>query len=136
VPLLIHTLRKENRKTMKISLPYYLFLSPTRELAQQIADVLADAGESCGVECVFLYDNTSKGQHISAMKSGVDIVVATPGHLKDLMYSGFYNLSEDSLMVLDEADQMLFLEPLLAVGTLPLLSDCLKVAMLFVMGNV
>lgn len=107
VPALIHILRKENRKTMKKSLPHCLVLSPTRELAQQIADVLADAGDSCGVKSVCLYGGTSKGQQISAMKSGVDIVVATPGRLKDLMDSGFCNLSEASFVVLDEADRML-----------------------------
>lgn len=107
VPALIHILRKENRKTMKKSLPHCLVLSPTRELAQQIADVLADAGDSCGVKSVCLYGGTSKGQQISALKSGVDIVVATPGRLKDLMDSGFCNLSEASFVVLDEADRML-----------------------------
>jgi ATP-dependent RNA helicase DBP3 len=107
VPALIHILRKENRQTMKKSLPYCLVLSPTRELAQQIADVLADAGDSCGVKSVCLYGGTSKGHQISVMKSGVDIVVATPGRLKDLMDSGFCNLSEASFVVLDEADRML-----------------------------
>ncbi|GLJ12247.1 hypothetical protein SUGI_0187280 [Cryptomeria japonica] len=107
VPALMHILRKENRKTVKKSMPFCLVLSPTRELAQQIADVVADAGNSCGVKSVCLYGGTSKGQQVSAIKAGVDIVVATPGRLRDLIQDGICNLGEVSFVVLDEADRML-----------------------------
>lgn len=107
VPAIMHILRKENRKTIKKSMPFCLVLSPTRELAQQIAEVIGDAGNSCGVNSVCLYGGTSKGQQISAIKAGVDIIVATPGRLQDLMEDGVCDLSKVSFVVLDEADRML-----------------------------
>lgn len=107
VPALMHILNKKNRKTVNKSMPFCLVLSPTRELAQQIADVVADAGNSCGVKSVCLYGGTSKGQQVSAIKAGVDIVVATPGRLRDLIQDGICNLGEVSFVVLDEADRML-----------------------------
>ncbi|XP_058103964.1 DEAD-box ATP-dependent RNA helicase 5 isoform X2 [Magnolia sinica] len=107
VPALMHILRKENRKTSKRAVPLCLVLSPTRELAQQIADVLCDAGKPCGLKSVCLYGGTSKGPQISALKSGVDIVIGTPGRLKDLIEMGICCLKEVSFVVLDEADRML-----------------------------
>ncbi|ERN15557.1 DEAD-box ATP-dependent RNA helicase 5 [Amborella trichopoda] len=107
VPALMHILQKENRKHSKRSLPLCLVLSPTRELAQQIADVLSDAGKPCDIKCVCLYGGTSKGPQISSLKSGVEIVIGTPGRLKDLMEAGLCCLEEVSFVVLDEADRML-----------------------------
>ncbi|KAF9625426.1 hypothetical protein IFM89_022739 [Coptis chinensis] len=87
--------------------PLAFVLSPTRELAQQIADVLCEAGKSCGVSSVCVYGGTSKGPQISSLKAGVDIVIGTPGRLKDLIEMGFCCLKEVSYVVLDEADRML-----------------------------
>ncbi|OAY80230.1 DEAD-box ATP-dependent RNA helicase 5, partial [Ananas comosus] len=72
-----------------------------------IADVLSDAGSPCGIKSVCLYGGTSKGPQISALKSGVDIVIGTPGRLKDLTEAGICSLKEVSFVVLDEADRML-----------------------------
>ncbi|XP_010261619.1 PREDICTED: DEAD-box ATP-dependent RNA helicase 5 [Nelumbo nucifera] len=107
VPALMHILHNGKKKKEKKLNPLCLVLSPTRELAQQIADVLSDAGKTCGVKSVCLYGGTSKGPQISCLKSGVDIVIGTPGRLKDLMEMGVCCLKEVSFVVLDEADRML-----------------------------
>ncbi|XP_008778545.2 DEAD-box ATP-dependent RNA helicase 5 [Phoenix dactylifera] len=107
VPALKHILKKDNKKTSKKAVPRCLVLSPTRELAQQIADVLCDAGTPCGIKSICLYGGTSKGPQISALKSGVDIVIGTPGRLKDMIEMGFCCLKEVTFVVLDEADRML-----------------------------
>ncbi|KAJ4805977.1 ATP-dependent RNA helicase DBP3 [Rhynchospora pubera] len=105
VPALMHILNK--KKQSKKAVPRCLVLSPTRELAQQISDVLSEAGSACGVKTVCLYGGTSKGPQISALKSGVDIVIGTPGRMKDLIEMGVCSLKEVSFVVLDEADRML-----------------------------
>lgn len=107
VPAMVHVLEKQKNKVSKKPIPLVLVLSPTRELAQQISDVLCDAGKPCGIQSVCLYGGTSKGPQISALKSGVDIVIGTPGRLKDLIEAGVCNLKEVSYVVLDEADRML-----------------------------
>lgn len=107
VPAMMHVLSKRKSKTSKGVNPLCLVLSPTRELAQQISDVLCEAGKHCGVKSVCLYGGTSKGPQISSLKSGVDIVIGTPGRLKDLIEMGVCCLTEVSFVVLDEADRML-----------------------------
>ncbi|CAH9137721.1 unnamed protein product [Cuscuta epithymum] len=105
IPAIMHIMSK--RKGKKPKNPLCLVLSPTRELAQQISDVLCDAGKPTGTESVCVYGGTSKGPQISALKSGVDMVIGTPGRLKDLIEMGFCQLNEVSFVVLDEADRML-----------------------------
>ncbi|KAK4490829.1 hypothetical protein RD792_001544, partial [Penstemon davidsonii] len=105
VPAIMHVLNKRKIKTSKN--PLCLALSPTRELAQQIADVFLDAGKPSGVKSVCVYGGTSKGPQISSLKSGVDIVIGTPGRLRDLIEMGVCDLKEVSYVVLDEADRML-----------------------------
>ncbi|KAF9604678.1 hypothetical protein IFM89_009114 [Coptis chinensis] len=91
VPALMHIRRTGRKKRLN---PLCLVLSPTRELAQQIANVLCEAGKSCGVSSVCVYGGTSKGPQISSLKAGVDIVIGTPGRLKDLIEMGFCCLKE------------------------------------------
>ncbi|XP_023511461.1 DEAD-box ATP-dependent RNA helicase 5-like isoform X1 [Cucurbita pepo subsp. pepo] len=107
VPGIMHVLNKRKGKMPKGRTPLCLVLSPTRELAQQISSVLQNAGEPCGVTSTCLYGGVSKGSQISSLKSGVDIVIGTPGRLKDLMEMEVCRLSEVSFVVLDEADRML-----------------------------
>ncbi|KAF7137519.1 hypothetical protein RHSIM_Rhsim07G0134700 [Rhododendron simsii] len=76
-------------------------------LSGRISDVLCAAGKPCGLQSVCVYGGTSKGPQISALKSGVDIVIGTPGRLKDLIEMGVCVLKEVSFVVLDEADRML-----------------------------
>ncbi|KAL4279886.1 hypothetical protein GQ457_03G022210 [Hibiscus cannabinus] len=107
VPAMMHVLNKRNGKSSKGRNPLCLVLSPTRELAEQIFNVLCNAGQACDVKSVCLYGGTSKGPQISSLKSGVDIVIGTPGRLKDLMNMEVLRLNEVSFVVLDEADRML-----------------------------
>lgn len=107
VPAMMHVLGKRKSEKQRRVNPLCLILSPTRELAQQIADVLCSAGNSCGVKSACFYGGTSKGPQKAALRSGVDIVIATPGRLKDLMQEGVCCLKEASFVVLDEADRML-----------------------------
>lgn len=82
-------------------------LSPSRELAQQISDVMYDASNSCGVESFYLYGGTSKDPQISSLKSGIDIVIGTPSCTQDLIEMGVCCLKEVSFVVLDEENKML-----------------------------
>ncbi|KAL2545545.1 DEAD-box ATP-dependent RNA helicase 5 [Forsythia ovata] len=107
IPAIMHVLSKRKSKISKKVNPLCLVLSPTRELAQQISDVLCDAGKTSGVQSVCVYGGTSKGPQISALKSGMDIVIGTPGRLRDLIEMGVCHLKEVSFVVLDEADRML-----------------------------
>ncbi|XP_054810410.1 DEAD-box ATP-dependent RNA helicase 5 [Prosopis cineraria] len=107
IPAMMHVLSKRKNKDSKGRNPLCLVLSPTRELAQQISDVICDAGRSCGVESICLYGGTSKGPQISSLKSGIDIVIGTPGRITDLIEMGVCSLKEVSFVVLDEADRML-----------------------------
>ncbi|KAI4328007.1 hypothetical protein L6164_020405 [Bauhinia variegata] len=107
IPAIMHVKSKRKGKASKGRNPLCLVLSPTRELAQQISDVISDAGSSCGVESICLYGGTSKGPQISSLKSGIDIVIGTPGRIKDLIEMGVCCLKEVSFVVLDEADRML-----------------------------
>ncbi|GFZ17096.1 DEA(D/H)-box RNA helicase family protein [Actinidia rufa] len=103
VPAIMHVLQKQKSKTSKRVNPLCLVLSPTRELAQQISDVLCDAGKPCGLQSVCVYGGTSKGPQISALKSGVDIVIGTPGRLKDLIEMGVCYLKEVSFVEISGA---------------------------------
>ena len=85
-----------------------LILSPTRELCLQISDDLKDFSKyMTGVRIVPVYGGTSIVNQINALRKGVQIIVATPGRLIDLMNRGVAKLDKVSNVVLDEADEML-----------------------------
>lgn len=105
IPAIMHITTE--RKSKKSKNPVCLVLSPTRELAQQISDVLCEAGKPTGVQSVCLYGGVDKHHQKASLRSGVDIVIGTPGRLQDLMEMGACNLKEVSFVVLDEADRML-----------------------------
>ncbi len=86
--------------------PRGLILVPTRELAQQVAAVLTPLGRSMGVSVTTVYGGVSIGRQISRLAGGVDIVVATPGRLIDLLERGACRLTDIKITVLDEADHM------------------------------
>jgi superfamily II DNA/RNA helicase len=85
--------------------PRGLVLVPTRELARQVADVLAPLGRRVGVSTATVYGGVPIGRQIDAVRDA-DIVVATPGRLIDLMERGACRLSGIEITVLDEADHM------------------------------
>jgi superfamily II DNA/RNA helicase len=86
--------------------PRAVVLVPTRELANQVADVLAPLGRTVGLRTAVVYGGVGYGGQISALKNGVDIVVACPGRFVDLMESGHADLRDVEITVLDEADHM------------------------------
>ena len=92
-----------------------LVLSPTRELAQQIAESFRTYGSRSGVSVAVFVGGVKYGAQIRSVAGGVDVLVATPGRLIDHMGQGMVRLDETEVFVLDEADQMLdlgFLEPI------------------------
>jgi superfamily II DNA/RNA helicase len=86
--------------------PRGLVLVPTRELAGQVRDALEPLGHALGLKTVAVYGGAAMGRQIAAMHKGVDVVVATPGRLIDLIERGECSLAEVSITVLDEADFM------------------------------
>ncbi|MEA9998194.1 DEAD/DEAH box helicase [Cryobacterium sp. RTS3] len=86
--------------------PLGLILSPTRELATQITNALTPFAEAYGLTVTTIFGGVSQGRQVSALKAGVDIVVACPGRLEDLMKQGYVNLDSVEITVLDEADHM------------------------------
>lgn len=84
-----------------------LILAPTRELAQQISDSFRDYGKGLHLRHTVIYGGVSQHGQTNALRSGVDIVIATPGRLLDLMEQGFVHLNTIEFFVLDEVDRML-----------------------------
>ncbi len=84
-----------------------LVLSPTRELAIQIGDSFSTYGHHTGLTNTVIYGGVGKNPQIQALKRGVNILVATPGRLLDLMGEGYVALKHVEVLVLDEADRML-----------------------------
>ncbi|MDO8740304.1 MAG: DEAD/DEAH box helicase [Candidatus Woesearchaeota archaeon] len=84
-----------------------LVLAPTRELAAQIGDSFAAYGKFLKFKHTVIFGGVGQGQQVDAVARGVDIVVATPGRLLDLMNQGKVSLKDIEFFVLDEADRML-----------------------------
>jgi ATP-dependent RNA helicase RhlE len=84
-----------------------LVLSPTRELASQIADSFGAYGRHLGFHTAVVFGGVGQNQQTRALRHGVDILVATPGRLLDLMGQGFVRFDALETLVLDEADRML-----------------------------
>src|SRR5258705_7351734 len=84
-----------------------LILSPTRELASQIEESFKTYGRGTSLRQTVLYGGVSSHWQIKALFHGVDVLVATPGRLLDLMGQGYVDLRYVQTLVLDEADQML-----------------------------
>ena len=87
--------------------PRALVLAPTRELAEQIKKELAPLARRLDRHVFAVYGGVGYGGQISAMRKGVDVLVACPGRLEDLIEQGIVDLSDADLVVLDEADRML-----------------------------
>ncbi|MDU0254803.1 DEAD/DEAH box helicase [Streptomyces sp. PU10] len=86
--------------------PRAVILTPTRELAMQVADALQPYGDVMGLKMKVVCGGTSMGNQIYALERGVDILVATPGRLRDIINRGACSLENVQIAVLDEADQM------------------------------
>ncbi|MEM8737325.1 MAG: DEAD/DEAH box helicase [Planctomycetota bacterium] len=88
-------------------LPRCLVLAPTRELAGQIADSFRDYGQRLPLTGCVVYGGVNQNPQVRKLERGVDILVATPGRLLDLMNQGHVDLSRIETFILDEADRML-----------------------------
>ncbi|MFG2465121.1 DEAD/DEAH box helicase [Streptomyces canus] len=86
--------------------PLALVLVPTRELAQQVTDALTPYARSLSLRLATVVGGMSIGRQAGALRAGAEMVVATPGRLKDLIDRGDCRLDEVAITVLDEADQM------------------------------
>jgi len=84
-----------------------LVLSPTRELAGQIGDSFTRYGRFTKCKHTVIFGGVSQNRQVNALRNGVDVLVATPGRLQDLMDQGLVDISMVELFVLDEADRML-----------------------------
>ena len=87
--------------------PQALAVAPTRELAVQVAGDLERAGRRRGVRVLTVYGGRAYEPQIEALRTGVEVVVGTPGRLIDLAKQGHLDLSQARTVVLDEADEML-----------------------------
>ena len=84
-----------------------LVLAPTRELAIQIGESFTAYGKHMGLKNTVVFGGVSQGSQVTALRSGIDILVATPGRLLDLIEQKYINLRHIKYFVLDEADRML-----------------------------
>jgi ATP-dependent RNA helicase RhlE len=103
---ILDKLSKNNNKVQDFS-TRVLILSPTRELASQIAENIDRYGSNLRFTNIVIFGGVNINSQIKAMRRGVDIMVATPGRLLDLMNQGYIKLHQVEVFVLDEADRML-----------------------------
>ncbi len=94
--------RRPERKTCRV-----LVLSPTRELSGQILDSFNAYGRHLGLATTLAIGGVPMGRQVRALLNGVDVLVATPGRLLDLVHSNALRLNQVGFLVLDEADRML-----------------------------
>lgn len=84
-----------------------LIMAPTHELAQQITQVFTNIAQDTGVKITGIIGGVDQDPQIAKLKSGVDVLVATPGRLFDLVSQGYIQLDQVTTLILDEADHML-----------------------------
>ena len=87
--------------------PRALILAPTRELAQQISDNVREYGKHTKLKHTVIYGGVSQKNQVDSLRRGVDIIIATPGRLLDLMQQKHISLHAVNMLILDEADRML-----------------------------
>jgi ATP-dependent RNA helicase RhlE len=105
IPILNHLL-KENNTVGKRKIKA-LVVTPTRELAIQIAESFTAYGQFTNLRNTVIFGGVKQSKQVASLLQGVDILVATPGRLLDLMNQGYISFSNLKYVVLDEADQML-----------------------------
>ena len=101
----IARLAEDNRVPRKFK-PRALVLVPTRELANQVRDVINPLARTLDMTTAVVYGGVGYGKQIEAMRNGTDIVVACPGRFVDLLESGHVKLDDIEIVILDEADHM------------------------------
>ena len=106
IPILQHLYseRLQNKGQHKVRA---LVITPTRELAIQIAESFTTYGKFTGIRNTVIFGGVKQGAQTDALRRGVEVLIATPGRLLDLMQQGYISLKEIEYFVLDEADRML-----------------------------
>lgn len=84
-----------------------IVLEPTRELAQQVGEVFKTLARHTKVKAFSLFGGVEQDRQVAALQDGIDVLIATPGRMFDLIHQGFIRLEGVSTLVLDEADRML-----------------------------
>jgi ATP-dependent RNA helicase RhlE len=102
---LLHEDRKNN--TFNGSYIKSLILTPTRELAIQIGESFSAYGRNLNLKHAVIFGGVNQNPQVNDLRRGLDVLIATPGRLLDLMQQGFVNLNHIKIFVLDEADRML-----------------------------
>ena len=106
IPIL-QLLGKKDQSTKPGRFPRALILTPTRELAAQISESIRDYGKGLNLRHTVIFGGVSQVPQVNKLRDGLDILVATPGRLLDLMQQGHIRLDHVEFFVLDEADRML-----------------------------
>lgn len=104
---LMNKLKARSAGAASTSLTRALILTPTRELASQVEESVRELGKYLPLKSAVIFGGVNIKSQISAMRKGVDIIVATPGRLLDLIEQKVVDLSHIEILVLDEADRML-----------------------------
>ena len=100
----LHNAQQESKRKRKIRA---LVVTPTRELAIQIGESFTTYGKYTGIKNTVIFGGVKQGKQTDALQRGVDVLVATPGRLLDLINQGYISLRDVEFSVLDEADHML-----------------------------
>ncbi|MDP0490839.1 MAG: DEAD/DEAH box helicase [Verrucomicrobiota bacterium JB023] len=103
---ILHRLQENNRRP-KAKSARVLILTPTRELATQVGKSMEAYGEFLNIKTALVFGGVGQGPQVRALRPGVDVLVACPGRLEDLIDQGHVTLSGVEFIVLDEADRML-----------------------------
>lgn len=106
IPIIQHLSKGQENKNGKRKIAS-LIVTPTRELAIQIGESFTAYGRYTQIKNTVIYGGVGQGSQTDALRRGVDVLVATPGRLLDLMNQGYVSLNEIRYFVLDEADRML-----------------------------
>lgn len=96
----------QDRQRTRAGSPRALVLVPTRELANQVLSTIAPLADALSLRSTVIVGGVGQGNQVKALRSGVDVLVATPGRLEDLIQQGHCRLDEVQVTVLDEADHM------------------------------
>jgi ATP-dependent RNA helicase RhlE len=104
---ILHRLFDQLGLSKPAAVPRCLVLCPTRELASQIADGFRAYGANLPIRGAVVFGGVSQHAQVAKIRRGIDVLVATPGRLLDLMNQGYVNLGSIQTLVLDEADRML-----------------------------
>ncbi len=105
IPVIERLLKSEEAR--RVGEPKVLILSPTRELTSQIQESIETYSRDLDIKSVAIYGGVGQKEQVIALRAGVDIVVATPGRLLDLLEQRQLRLTKIEILVLDEADRML-----------------------------